>query len=119
MPNLALARSDCETIRPRAGAARPQYNSVQDVPTELRSAFESFGRQLQADIRAADSNAVRRVFDWEAISDGILDGTQGTERQLSQVNVGGGAKGRLRLQGQDERPLWNAFKKAPESARWR
>jgi hypothetical protein len=97
---VGCSKSEQKAASSPAGAARPEYNSLSDVPAELRSELESFARQFEADIRSGDSNAVRRAFDGAAIAEGICEGMQGTQKSLSQFKSGmqaGLAKATMRL----------------------
>lgn len=81
VPSLAAASSP-------ARAARPEYNTLSDIPAELRSELESFARRFEADFRSRDSNAVRRAFDAAAIAEGVCEGIQGSQKSLSQFKNG-------------------------------
>ena len=97
---VGCSKSEQKAAPSPAGASRPEYNSLSDVPAELRSELESFARQFEADIRSGDSNAVRRAFDGAAIAEGICEGLQGPEKALSQFKNGmqqGVAKSTTRL----------------------
>jgi|GEM_PF-2920294 len=85
---VGCSKSEPKAASSPAGAARPEYNSLSDIPTELRSELESFARQFEADFRAGDSNAVRRAFDGAAIAEGICEGVQGPQKSLSQFKNG-------------------------------
>ena len=85
---VGCSKSEQKAASSPAGAARPEYNSLSDVPAELRSELESFARQFEADFRSGDSNAVRRALDGAAIAEGICEGVQGTQKSLSQFKNG-------------------------------
>jgi tetratricopeptide (TPR) repeat protein len=103
---VGCSKSEQKAASSPAAAARPEYNSLSDVPAELRSELESFARKLAADFRSGDSNAVRRAFDSAAIAEGICEGVQGPQKSLSQFKNGlqegvGRSSGRLVQQWSD------------------
>ena len=85
---VGCSKSEQKASSSPAGAARPEYNSLSDVPTELRSELESFARQFEVDFRSGDSNAARRAFDGAAIAEAICEGIQGAQKSLSQFKNG-------------------------------
>src|SRR5678816_2432417 len=80
----------CSKSEPKAASApaRPEYNTLSDVPADLRSELESFAKQFSAALRSGDSNAVRRAFDGAAIADGICEGIQATPNSLNGFKNG-------------------------------
>src|SRR6185503_10169847 len=67
---------------PGGGAAPMEYADLSAIPGELRTAFESFGKQLEKGLRSMETNAVRADFDRAAIADALCEGLQGAQSEF-------------------------------------
>jgi len=89
---VLLVLVGCSKSEPKpaasAAAPRPEFNTVSDIPAELRADLESFAKQFESASRENDTNAIRRSFDLAAIAEGVCDGIQANSATLDKFKSG-------------------------------